>query len=88
MVVERVDPFTSVLGIPTGGEPLAQALRPYASPPEQCNGLLIVDDVLTTGDSMERVRRVRSEAIVQGAVIFARGECPDWITPLFQMRVS
>ena len=85
MICEQVRPFTRVMGIPRGGMRLAKALEPFCAPPESCAGVLIVDDVLTTGTSMEQARTVRSEALVQGAVIFARGECPEWIVPLFQM---
>ena len=88
MVVERVDSFTSVWGVPRGGIKLAAALDRYRSDPIYCGGVLIVDDVLTTGASMEEARRVSSQGIVQGAVVFARGECPDWIIPLFQMKTK
>ena len=54
--------------------------------------LLVVDDVLTTGNSMEEAKQlykmqwpnVHGEITWVGAVVFARGKCPDWITPLFQ----
>ena len=51
--------------------------------------ILIVDDVLTTGASMER-RKEECEDMygdyeVIGVVIFARGMCPDWIHPIFKM---
>lgn len=44
-----------------------------------------MDDVLTTGamTSMEEARH--GEAI--GFVLFARGQCPSWVTPLFTMAV-
>ena len=45
------------------------------------NGMLIVDDVFTTGASMEALHTPGDI----GAVVFARGLCPSWITPLFQM---
>ena len=47
-----------------------------------CVPLLIVDDVFTTGGSMERVRDGR---VAQGAVVFARNQTTSWITTLFQM---
>jgi hypothetical protein len=77
-IARRVGQFSAVHGIPRGGTRLAYALTQY------CTGsiddpLLIVDDVLTTGASMEEAHR--SNTI--GAVIFARGPIPDWITPLF-----
>ncbi len=52
--------------MPIGGLRLAQAMQPYVS---SSGPLLIVDDVLTTGQSMEKHRAGR-EAI--GAVIFMR----------------
>lgn len=56
---------------------------------------LIVDDVLTTGSSMEEVYQAYQKYVtvcednnpaIVGAVIFARGKCPKWITPLFQFN--
>jgi hypothetical protein len=77
MAAELLPPFGSVEGVPTGGLRFAAALRPYATfgPP------LVADDVLTTGNSMEAQRRGRPDAL--GVVIFARGPCPPWVTPLF-----
>lgn len=79
MVAERVRPFVAVEGVPQGGLILAKCLNKYIT---RCSSLLIVDDVLTTGSSMEYQRNGR---IAQGAVIFARRECPSWVTPIFQM---
>lgn len=78
LIAERLPAFGSVEGVPRGGLRLAKALEGFATsgPP------LIVDDVLTTGGSMERQRGGR-EAL--GAVIFSRGACPDWIMPLFTL---
>ena len=75
--------FGVVIGVPTGGFMLAQKLAPYIT---KGGGTLIVDDVLTTGISMEEMRKNYPGAI--GIVVFARGKCPDWITPLFQMRTD
>jgi len=66
--------------VATGGERLGKVLQGYLSSRLPHN-LLIVDDVLTTGASMEEQRAGR-EAI--GVVIFARGPCPSWVTPLFR----
>jgi hypothetical protein len=72
--------FGSVFGVPRGGERLAEALRDHISFDDPTT--LIVDDVLTTGASMEDAReRFGSPTI--GVVIFARGPCPNWVTPLF-----
>ena len=76
LLSERTGRYGSVEGVPTGGLRLAEAFRKY-----QTEGpLLIVDDVLTTGASMEEQRAGRDAT---GAVIFARGRCPPWVTSLF-----
>ncbi len=77
IVHDLVTPFGSVEGVPTGGCHLANWLETYVTR----GPLLIVDDVLTTGQSMEEYRAKRAAI---GAVIFARGPCPKWITPVFQ----
>lgn len=85
----RIGKFFQVEGVPTGGLRFAQALAPYALSKYtdvRNPRVLIVDDVLTTGGSMERQRAGRDH--VRGVVIFARGECPDWVTPLFSMSVG
>jgi len=81
--------FYNVSGVPTGGNILAKELEKYIN--SDAEHWLVVDDVLTTGNSMEeereRVSRVHaSGGDVVGYVVFARGKCPDWITPLFQMQ--
>ena len=76
IVMEQVPYFGEVEGVPTGGLHFAQALRPYISE----GPLLIVDDVLTTGKSMEQHRGQR-DAI--GVVLFARGLTPSWVTTIF-----
>lgn len=82
MLARRLPPFSSVEGIPSGGLPLAAAMRRHARWGGDGN-LLLVDDVLTTGGSMERARKRYPGRRVVGAVLFARGPCPDWVTPLF-----
>jgi len=76
MVSNESGGFGSVEGVPTGGLRLAKALEKYATE----GPVLIVDDVLTIGASMEQQRAGR-DAI--GAVIFARGKWPAWIKPVF-----
>lgn len=80
--------FGEVCGVPRGGERFASAIRKHVniggSITWQTN--LIVDDVLTTGKAMREFYRGRYPnrfSGVMGVVIFARGPCPDWITPLF-----
>jgi len=78
LISQNVSEFGSLEGVYSGGHKLAQYLYQYRS----SGPLLIVDDVLTTGASIEKQRNKR-DAI--GAVVFSRGKCPKWITPLFQM---
>ncbi len=74
--------FGKVEGVPTGGLRLAEALKQYSNP--ESLTLLIVDDVFTTGKSMEAHRAGR-EAI--GVVIFNRSAIkpPEWIFPMFSI---
>jgi orotate phosphoribosyltransferase len=80
-------PFAYVFGVPRGGLRLATAIF------ERCQieafaPTLIVDDVLTAGASMEQARQVchkMGSGIVVGAVMFARGPCPYWVTPIFEI---
>ena len=79
--------FTEVIGIERGGLPLAKALEKYIGHREGSKIVLIADDVLTTGESMEKAKeqvkgRVRD---VFGVVVFARRKCPEWVYPIFQM---
>ncbi len=85
MISKIVKPFVSVEGIPKGGLRLAKALEKYKIP-GAWNAHLIVDDVLTTGNSMLNARDEYNimEPVI-GAVIFARGKCPTWIRPLFPL---
>jgi orotate phosphoribosyltransferase len=82
--------FRRVYGLPTGGVRLGIALQKYTD--ENSEVSLIVDDVLTTGKSMEDHRHnVWAEALsdneeVAGVVIFARKECPYWVVPIFQLH--
>lgn len=80
-----VDAFAFAIGVPTGGERLAQALNRK----HRMGGsttLLLVDDVLTTGESLNKMKHLFDSSVkVKGAVLFARGKCPDWVTPLFRM---
>jgi len=74
--------FSHVEGVPKGGLKFAEALQPYCT----VGGVLIVDDVLTTGANMERHRADR-EAF--GVVVFDRsdsleGVCPNWIIPIWR----
>jgi len=77
--------FKDVVGVPSGGLRLEKALEQYMSE-RGCH--LIADDVLTTGGSMEAMKKelYGENAIgIKGVVIFARNKYPDWIRPVFKM---
>lgn len=77
--------FGDVYGVPRGGLRLAAALRPFCL---EGYPLLIVDDVLTTGNSMKQARRDQNLAGENaiGIVIFARGQCPSWVWSIFAVN--
>lgn len=81
--------FGSIIGVAQGGLKLAKACARYLDPMLSALDVLIVDDVLTTGSSMEKSKEqansIKGIRSIQGAVLFARGECAEWITPICQM---
>ncbi len=81
MASRSLQPFGNVVGVPRGGLPFADALRKYVTEGSQL--LLIAEDVVTTGGSIIRFRNNRVDVI--GVCVFARGDCPTWVTPLFRM---
>ena len=87
VVVASKYSFSEVEGIPTGGLAFAEALKKHIT--KDSPYLLLVDDVLTTGGSMKRRRKElekSSHFLVQGVVVFARGKCPWWITPILNLN--
>jgi hypoxanthine phosphoribosyltransferase len=104
-IIGRRLEFSEVYGIPRGGERLAQALKQYETPateienregyvfgypPDHTVRLLIVDDVLTTGNSFRAAhghcaRTWKGEII--GVCIFCRQPeaKPDWVHAVFSM---
>ena len=81
-IISRKLKFKQVIGIPRGGTRLAKALTKYISPTSK--NILIVDDVYTTGNSMEEAKKKLNYKYTRGAVIFFRAkECPSWIRPVF-----
>lgn len=81
MAVSVLPAFGAVEGVPRGGLRFAQALHRYVT----TGPLLIAEDVVTTGASLEQQRAGR-EAV--GVAVFARGSCPAWVRPLFTFAVA
>jgi len=76
--------FFSVFGVPTGGIKFAEKLKKYCTNNPD-DPTLVVDDVLTTGNSMIEFVKEQNIPNPIGVVLFSRGKCPDWISPMFQM---
>lgn len=75
--------FNKAIGIPRGGMRFAEALNRYRKPSSVLTA--IVDDVYTTGKSMEEYRLKYSDHSF-GLVLFARNEPPPWILPFFTLH--
>ena len=88
MIMEITPPFREAVGIPRGGVKLGDLLNEHATGKEGAP-ICIVDDVLTTGGSMEyfltQYQRNRRPFTAIGWVVFARTQCPPWVKALFQM---
>ena len=90
MIMEISVPFKEAIGIPRGGTKLGSLLNQYGTGKRK-DPILLVDDVLTTGESMKQFKTKRSWRYPSdyiGWVVFARNKCPDWVTTLFQMPSS
>tara|TARA_B100000945_G_C20407237_1_gene610683 strand:+ start:641 stop:1084 length:444 start_codon:yes stop_codon:yes gene_type:complete len=81
-------PFQAAIGIPRGGITLSKYLNEYSTQNPE-DPYLIVDDVLTTGGSMnyfvEQYFRNREPNEYFGWVVFSRKSPASWIKALFQM---
>ena len=89
MIMEITSPFKEAIGIPRGGTKLGNLLNQYGTGKKE-DPILLVDDVLTTGESMKEFktkRTWRNPADYIGWVVFARIKTPKWITALFQMPI-
>lgn len=87
LIAAKVGRYSHVIGVKHGGSQLATYLCEWSTY-EGTDPVIIVDDVLTTGASIEDARKewVSSGWEVRGIVLFARGECPDWVTPIFTLN--
>lgn len=93
MIMELTQPFQVAVGVPRGGIKLGKLLNEYATGDEK-DPVCIVDDVLTTGGSMEVFyqKHLHVQSILGnkaftafGWVVFARNQPPNWVKALFQM---
>lgn len=75
-------PFGEVHGVPTGGLRVADHMRPHSVP--GCMPL-VVDDVWTTGGSMERYWDSLGRPMALRAVLFARGPYPPGVVALWTL---
>jgi hypothetical protein len=76
--------FSEVYGVPTGGLKFAEALKPYAT--DKNYPVLLVDDVLTLGKSMNEFRNNFADKNTIGVVLLSRGLCPNWIWPILSVN--
>lgn len=76
IAARALPPFHEVTGVPTGGFPLALALRKYRA--VEAETFLVVDDVWTTGKSLlaHAAKLPASSHPWRGFVVFARGPLP------------
>ena len=89
MIRELSPPFREAIGIPRGGNVLGKLLNRHGTGKEE-DPICIVDDVLTTGMSMDTYREEMDierwqKSCALGWVVFARVRPPKWIKALFQM---
>ena len=77
---QKVPLFSEVIGIPRGGLRFAKEMVKYT---REEGGILLVDDVLTTGASM--VEWQKKTGARSGLVIFSRRILtkPHWVTSIF-----
>jgi len=90
MIMEITVPFREAVGIPRGGTELGKLLNQYGTGKKE-DPICIVDDVLTTGESMNDFkikRQWRNPTDYIGWVVFSRTTTPEWITPLFQLATK
>lgn len=82
IAADLLPPFGAVIPVMRNGPRFAQALTRYT---QEGGRLLIAEDVVTTGNSMEEIRDGRD---CLGIAIFARRPPPVWITALWTMPAN
>ncbi len=88
LLAQQMPIFDYVYWVPTGGERFADHFYKFSNFDYSKAKILIVDDVWTTGGSVNRFIKDNDfdYEMVICAVLFARGETPDWVYPLFTMN--
>ena len=87
MIMELTPPFKEAIGIPRGGNILGKLMNKHGTGKRE-DPICIVDDVLTTGGSMNEFktkRQWRNPSKYIGWVVFSRSQTPHWVNALFQM---
>ena len=85
MIADISEPFQAAIGVPRGGIKLSGYLNEYCTH-APTDPYLIVDDVMTTGGSMEEFKKENfKDKHAIGWVVFARGTMPIWVDALFRM---
>ena len=87
MIMELTPPFKEAIGIPRGGNILGKLMNRHGTGKRE-DPICIVDDVLTTGGSMNEFktkRQWRNPSKYIGWVVFSRSQTPHWVNALFQM---
>lgn len=85
-IIYEIGPFGWTIAIPKGGWPIAGELQKYIT--KDCPYTLFVDDVWTTGTSMNNYINGFNDVVkqhVKKAVVFARNPVPDDVVALFKM---
>jgi len=82
MALSILPTFREVVGVPTGGEAFAEALLPHTS----YGPVLVVDDVLTTGNSIRKVANDYKDSIL--LVAFSRMSPHPGIHAVFTLAQS
>lgn len=90
LITEKLE-FDDMYAIPKGGVRLCEAIIKYNPCVKSGDKtLLIVDDVLTTCKTMNEACIGWADYFdkIIGVVIFALGRCPDWVHPIFQLKME
>lgn len=82
-LVPIIGSYSMVEAVPSSSPSVRWFAHGFMGHVSSSGPVLIVDDVFTTGGTMEAQRAGRD---AMGAVIFSRGECPSWIVPLLELN--